>query len=164
MQVQSLGCKDPLEEEMATHSSILAWEIPWTEESGGLQSTGSQSVGFNLATKQQFEEEGCYEHLSNIYLTSTSQEGALKRIRIPGSKTQPFSPILPRKPLARDLPGGPVFGNPPDNARDTGLIPGLGRSSGEAKGYPLRYSCLENPMDRGVWRATVDGVAESWHD
>ena len=38
---------------MATHSSILAWEIPWTEESGGHQSTGSWSVGHNLATKQQ---------------------------------------------------------------------------------------------------------------
>ena len=41
--VQSQGEEDPLEEEMATHSSILAWKIPWTEEPGGLQSTGSQS-------------------------------------------------------------------------------------------------------------------------
>ena len=40
--VQSLGWEDPLEKEMATHSSILAWEIPWTEEPGGLQSMGSQ--------------------------------------------------------------------------------------------------------------------------
>ena len=40
--VRSLGQKDPLEEEMATHSSMLAWETPWTEEPGGLQSTGSQ--------------------------------------------------------------------------------------------------------------------------
>ena len=43
--VQSLGWEDPLEESMATHSSILAWEIPWTEEPGGLQSTGLQRVG-----------------------------------------------------------------------------------------------------------------------
>ena len=42
--IPSLGQEDPLEEEMATHSSILAWEIPWTEEPGGLQSTGSQRV------------------------------------------------------------------------------------------------------------------------
>ena len=41
MQVQSLGWDDPLEEDVATHSSILAWRIPWTEEAGGLQSTGS---------------------------------------------------------------------------------------------------------------------------
>ena len=40
--VRSLGWEDPLEKEMATHSSVLAWEIPWTEEPGGLQSTGSQ--------------------------------------------------------------------------------------------------------------------------
>ena len=45
MWVQSLGQEDLLEKELATHSSILAWEIPWTEEPGGLQSTGSQRVG-----------------------------------------------------------------------------------------------------------------------
>ena len=44
MQVRSLGQEDLLEMEMATHSSILAWEIPWTEEPGGLQSRGSQRV------------------------------------------------------------------------------------------------------------------------
>ena len=43
--VRSLGRENPLEEEMAAHSSILAWRIPWTEEPGGLQSTGSQRVG-----------------------------------------------------------------------------------------------------------------------
>ena len=43
--VQSLGWEDPLEKEMATHSSILAWRTPWTEELGGLQSMGSQRVG-----------------------------------------------------------------------------------------------------------------------
>ena len=45
MWIQSLGREDPLEKEMAAHSSILAWEIPWTEEPGGLQSLGSQRVG-----------------------------------------------------------------------------------------------------------------------
>ena len=44
MWVQSLGREDPLEKEMATHSSILAWEIPWSEESGGLPTMGSQRV------------------------------------------------------------------------------------------------------------------------
>ena len=52
-QVRSLGQKDPLEKEIATHSSILAWRIPWTEEPGGLQSTGLQRVRHDLATKQQ---------------------------------------------------------------------------------------------------------------
>ena len=50
-QVQSLSREDPLEEEMATHSNILAWRIPWTEEPGGLQSMGSQRVRHNLMTE-----------------------------------------------------------------------------------------------------------------
>ena len=48
--VQSLGREDTLEKEMATHSSILAWEIPWTQEPGGLQSTGLQRVGHDRVT------------------------------------------------------------------------------------------------------------------
>ena len=76
-QVQSLGWEDCLEKEMATHSSIFAWKIPWTEEPGRLQSMGSQ--------------------------------------RLPG----------------------------------------------EGNGNPLQYLCLENSMDRGAWKATVHGVAES---
>ena len=55
MAVSSLGWEDPLEKGMATHSSILAWEIPWTDEPGGLQSMGSQRVGHYLATEQQFK-------------------------------------------------------------------------------------------------------------
>ena len=54
--------------------------------------------------------------------------------------------------------------NPPANAGDTGdagSIPGLGRSPGVGNGNPLQYSCLEDPMDRGAWRATVHGVAKS---
>ena len=45
------------------------------------------------------------------------------------------------------------------NAGDLGSVPGLGRSPGEGNGHPLQYSGLENPMDRGVWQATVHGVA-----
>ena len=52
-QVRSLGWEDLLTNEMATHSSILAWEIPWTEDPGGLQSMGSERVGHDLVTKQQ---------------------------------------------------------------------------------------------------------------
>ena len=54
-QVQSLGQEDPLEKEITTHSSILAWEIPWTEEPGGLQSKGSQRVKHDLGTNHQQE-------------------------------------------------------------------------------------------------------------
>ena len=51
--VQSLGQEDPLEKKMATHSNIFAWEIPWTEKLGRLQSMRSQELGHDLATKQE---------------------------------------------------------------------------------------------------------------
>ena len=57
-----------------------------------------------------------------------------------------------------------VVKNLPSNAgdvRDMGSIPGLGRSPGGGNGNPLQYSCLENPMDRGAWRATVYRVTKS---
>ena len=50
------------------------------------------------------------------------------------------------------------------NAGDPGSIPRLGRSPGEGNGNPLQHSCLENPMDRGAWQATVRGVARVGHD
>ena len=53
MQVQFLSQEDLLEKEMAIHSSILAWRIPWTEEPGGLQSVGLQRAGHDLASEQQ---------------------------------------------------------------------------------------------------------------
>ena len=55
--VQFLGQEDPLEKEMATHSSILAWRIPWTEEPGGLQSMRLQRVGHDIATKRERERK-----------------------------------------------------------------------------------------------------------
>ena len=48
------------------------------------------------------------------------------------------------------------------NLTNLGLIPGLGRSPGEGKGYPLQYSGLENSTDRGAWKSAVHGVPESW--
>ena len=54
--------------------------------------------------------------------------------------------------------------NPPANAGNPSLIPGSGRSPGEGNGNPLQYPCLENPMNRGAWQATVHGVARVRHD
>ena len=66
-----------------------------------------------------------------------------------------FSPI-------KGFPGGSDSKESACNARDLGLIPGSGRSPGGENGNPLQYSCLENSMDRGAWRALVDGLAKSW--
>ena len=69
----------------------------------------------------------------------------------------------PKKELKEILgfPGGSEVKASACNAGDTSSIPGLGRSPGEGNGNPLQYSCLENPMDRGAWWASVHGVAKS---
>ena len=59
------------------------------------------------------------------------------------------------------FPGGSDGKESAFSAGDAGSLPGLGRSLGEGNDNPLQYSCLENPMDRGAWRATVRGVAKS---
>ena len=74
-QVLSLGQEEPLEEEMATHSSIIAWEIPWTEEPGRLQSMGSRRVGYDLVTKQQ----QAWKNNWNSYMTKRVEGIRLKK-------------------------------------------------------------------------------------
>ena len=104
-----------LEKEMATHSSFLAWRLSWTEDSGKLQSMGSQSVGHDQVTNTFFWG----------FLGGSDSEETARHVGNQGS------------------------------------IPGSGRSPGEGNGYPLQYSSLENPMDKGAWRATVHGVTKS---
>ena len=67
-------------------------------------------------------------------------------------------------PTDKGFPGGSEGKASACNAGDQGLIPGLGRSPGKGNGNPLQYSCLENPMDRGAWQATVHGrrVGHDW--
>ena len=60
------------------------------------------------------------------------------------------------------FPGGSDGKESTCNAGDLGLIPGLGRFPRGGHGNPLQYSCLENPMDRGAWQATVHEAAQSW--
>ena len=62
--------------------------------------------------------------------------------------------------LTEGISGESVVKNPPANARDTGFVPGSGRSPGEGNSNPLQYSHLGNPMDRGAWRVTVHGLAK----
>ena len=62
------------------------------------------------------------------------------------------------------FPGDSVVKNPPANAGDSVLIPGLEKSPGEGNGNPFQYCCLENPMDRGAWWATVHEVTRVGHD
>ena len=69
--------------------------------------------------------------------------------------------FLKQTPLTEGFPGGSDGKEPVSNAGDHGLTPGLGRSSGEGNDYPLQYSCLENSMDGGAWRATVHWIPKT---
>ena len=85
----------------------------------------------------------------------------LKTINAQRHRKNFLSPPL----LPKGLPMWEVIKNPPGNAectRDTGSIPGLGRSPGVGNGTPLQYSCLKHSMVRGAWWATFHGVAKSW--
>ena len=84
---------------------------------------------------------------------------SLKIIVLPHSKIQVWKSTVFNKIMG--FPGGSDSKESACSVGDLGLIPELGRSPGGGHGNPLQYSCLENPMDRGAWRATVHGVTKS---
>ena len=122
-----------LEKEMATHSSVLAWRIPGMGEPGGLLSMGSHRVGHDW---------------SDLAAAAVSFIFVL-----------PFHSFL--LPSWWGFPGSSDGKASAYNAGDPGSVPGSGSSPGEGNGNPLQYSCLENPLERGAWWATVHGVAKS---
>ena len=139
MWVQSLSRDDPLEKEMATHSSIFAWRIPWTKEPGRLQSMGSQRVGHDWMT---------------FTFTPTMVCCCCLVTKLCPTLCNPvdYGMVFPHSSVGKESAC---------NAGDLGSIPGSGRSPGEGNGNPLQYSCLEKSMDRGAWQATVHGFAKS---
>ena len=78
--VQSLGQEDPLEKEMATHSSILAWKMLWTEEPGRVQSMGSQRVGRDWVTKHKHSENRIKIEGLPLLILLTIVSGIFKRV------------------------------------------------------------------------------------
>ena len=102
--VRSLGQEDPLEKKMATHSSILVWEILWAEEPGGLQSWVSQRVKHNWTTNT----------LTHFHFITRTE---------PGPEAGGNSGV---NTWARDFPGGPVVKNSTSNAGDVGSNPSQG--------------------------------------
>ena len=96
--------------------------------------------------------ENVVHSLTTLICTTTEQSP------FPASMTEHTSfnhSIVPRSSVSKESAC---------NAKDLGLISGLGRSPGEGNGNPLHYSCLENSMDREAWQATVHGVARVRHD
>ena len=152
---------------MAPHSSTVAWKIPWTEEPGGLQSMGSLS----RTRLSDFTFTFHFHALEKEMATHSS----VLAWRIPGTGEPGGLPSMGSRRVWHDwsnlaaaaasrhtgFPGGSVIKNLPANAGDVGLIPGSGRPPGGGHANPLQYFCLENPMDKGAWWATVHEVAES---
>ena len=84
-----MGQEDPLEEEMATHASILAWRILWAEEAGGLQSMGLQKTGHDLATEQHYQLRAAWEPEREIpQFPIGVNQGACAETYIPLPETQ----------------------------------------------------------------------------
>ena len=143
----------------------------WTGKPGVLQSMGSQRVGHNWATelsilKTMFPPKNwtillCLgiPSLCKLLLPTTKD---LKARYLLFLKLSDYCAYVCTETLKTSggFPSGSVVKNPPANAGDTSLIPGLERSPGVGNGNPLQYSCLENPIDRGTWRATVHGVTK----
>ena len=143
----------------------------WTGKPGVLQSMGSQRVGHNWATelsilKTMFPPKNwtillCLgiPSLCKLLLPTTKD---LKARYLLFLKLSDYCAYVCTETLKTSggFPSGSVVKNPPANAGDTSLIPGLERSPGVGNGNPLQYSCLENPIDRGTWRATVRGAAK----
>ena len=117
--VWSLGQEDPLEKEMATHSRILAWRIPWTEAPGGLQSKGSQRVGHDWVTKHakfQIGIEYGGKQIGHVRLEASEAIHTVVQLpsRVwhldPGSKQRHSVSTTPRSPVAPPILGIPLLG------------------------------------------------------
>ena len=142
---------------MAPHSSTLAWKIPWTEEPGRLQSMGSLSWTWLSDFILSF-------HFHALE-TEMATHSSVLAWRIPGMGEPGGLLSMGSRRVGHDWSDLAVAGSSDHkesacNAGDPGLIPGLGRSPGERNGNPLQYSCLENPMDRGAWRAIAHGFTK----
>ena len=149
--IRSVCGEDPLEKEMATHSSILAWRIPRTEEPSRLQSNGSQRIGHNQAAKK-----GNAKECSNYSTIALISHASRRR------QWHPTPVLLPRKSHGwKSLEGCSPWGREELDTTERLHLHFSLSCIGEGNGNPLQCSCLENPTDGGAWWAAIYGVAQS---
>ena len=171
LQVRSLGPEDPLQKEMATHSRVLSWEIPWTEEPGWLQSIGSQRVQHNLMTKHkpmnlELEVLRHKVHRHVFDLTKYYQiifQGSCFCCTSSSKLCTTFYIVhlLVAKQLSFCVFNLHFFDQYVRLSFFSYIYEPFMLYIGEDNGNPRQYSCLENPMDGGAWWAAVHGVTKS---
>ena len=184
--VRSLGRENPLEEEMATHSSILAWRIPWTEEPDGLQPMGSQrvwhdwrtnTVNFYFKLKYNIVLISGVQHNDSIFILLGRGNFSPLPLLSSGGRTDnkidlrkinwrrrwhPTPVLLPGKSHGRrSLVGCSPWNREELDTTERLHFPFSLSYIGEGNGNPLQCSCLENPRDGGAWWAAVYGVTQS---
>ena len=133
-----------LEEEMATHSSTLAWKFPWTEEPGRLQSMGSRRVGHNWVTSLSFIGEGNGNPLQCSCLENPRDGGVWWAAAYGVVQSRTRLKQLSSSSSSKWLSGKESSANAGD-AGDAGSIPGLGKYSGIGHGNTLQYFAWEIP-------------------
>ena len=154
---------------MAPHSRILAWKIPGTEEPGRLQSLVSLWVRHDWAASLSlftFMHWRRKWQPTPVFLPGEAQGWwSLVGCRLWGLTESDTTEVTQQQQQQQQsISGFPKFACQCSRWRDPGLIPKSGRFPGVGNGNPLQYSCLENPGDRGAWRATVHEVAQRRHD
>ena len=149
---------------MAPHSSTLAWQSPWMEEPGRLQRMGSRRVEHDWVTSLSlftFMHWRRKWQPTPVFLPGESQRrGSLVSCHLWGHTESDTTEVLAAAAAENNKKGFPCGSADKEsncNGGNWGLIPGLGRSPGEEKGYPFQYSGLENSTD-----CIVHGVAKSW--
>ena len=160
MRVGSLGQEDPLEEGMATHSSVPAWRIPWAEEAGGhrsprgrTESDTTERLAFPFSLSRLGEGNGNPPQCSCL---ENPRDGGARRATVYG-----VAQIRTRWKRLSSGGGGGGGGSSSsssssgiivfESCHDRGHDPFTSHTTEEGHGNPLRYSCLENPMDGGAW-------------
>ena len=134
---------------------------PFTFSAWATLSCGSPKHSWELGSEHMaFLPAHPSANSSSLAVTPQSRPLTLSG-QISQSPGHPFLPLPFSEGITTTYWLGSVSKEPACNAADPGLIPGWGRSPGGGHGNPLQYSCLENPMDRGAWWATVHGIAKS---
>ena len=161
-----LGWEDALEKGMATRSSVLARRVWWTEELDGLQSMGCKESDMTEQLSSSSiiffkDRDGeTDKNVSTLKFSCGNQSHPDPEMQLIDKFMYSFIPSS-----SGGFPGG-TSGNKTACQCKRHKRPGfnlwVGRSLGGSHGNPLQYSCLENPMDRGAWQATVHRVAKSW--